>query len=173
VTGDDDRAQRLAVLAALDAALADPARLVHLLADTEDDADATHRIRQEFGLDEVQAAAVLDLQFRRLSRAAHARLAAELDVLRTPWGPPVGAHLHVTGPRSAVLTVDDVATTITGGGTDDLLERVRQHLTAEVAAPQRRPVEVVVAGLPDGPGRLTVRPDGGARYGDHPDEQRG
>jgi hypothetical protein len=173
VTGDDPRAQRLAVLAAVDAALADPARLVHLLADAEDDADAAHRIRQAFGLDEVQAAAVLDLQFRRLSRSARARLRAQLELLRTPWGPPVGARLHVSGRRSAVLTVDDVATRITGGGADDLLERVRQHLTAEVAAPQRRPVEVVLTGLPGGPGRLTVHPDGSARYDDYPDEIRG
>jgi DNA gyrase subunit A len=47
------------------------------------DADAARRrVTAEFGLDDVQATAVLDTQFRRISGADRARITQELDELR-------------------------------------------------------------------------------------------
>ncbi len=77
-----EREQRLSILAAYEAALAAPVRLVGLLADAADDEDAVRRVRDAFGLSAEQAGAVLDLQFRRLHRAGRTRVADELAVLR-------------------------------------------------------------------------------------------
>ena len=104
-TGNRRRAH-LPQLAAMDAALADPARLVALLVDADDDGDALRRVRDAFDLTDEQADAVLDLPFRRLHRAGRARVAAALAVVRAEWGPPLPATLAFSGRRSAVLTVE-------------------------------------------------------------------
>ncbi len=77
-----EREQRISILAAFEAALTDPVRLVGVLADAEDDEDAVRRVRDAFGLSAEQAGAVLDLQFRRLHRVGRTRVADELALLR-------------------------------------------------------------------------------------------
>ena len=51
---EDRRQERLAPLSAMDAALADPVRLVTVLVDAEDDEDALRRVRDTFGLTDEQ-----------------------------------------------------------------------------------------------------------------------
>jgi len=76
--------QRLHIISAVDRALEDPVRVLAVIVDAENVEDATRSIRQELSLDEVQAAAILDLQWRRATRADRAR-AREMrdDLLRT------------------------------------------------------------------------------------------
>jgi hypothetical protein len=84
---DLHRRQRLSILAAVEAALADPGRLITILTESEDDDDALRRVRTTFDLDDdVQAEAVLDLQVRRMTRANRVRIAEELRILRGDWG---------------------------------------------------------------------------------------
>jgi DNA gyrase subunit A len=52
------------------------------IAGSSDVDDARRRIAAEFGLDDVQARAILDTQFRRISGADRARITQELDELR-------------------------------------------------------------------------------------------
>ncbi|MDT0274638.1 hypothetical protein [Blastococcus goldschmidtiae] len=151
-------------LAAIDAALADPVRLVAVLVDAEDDEDAVRRVRDAFDLTDEQAGSVLDLQFRRLHRAGRARVAEELRVRRTEWGPPLPGTLTFSGRRSAVLTVDGQERRFTAGGVESVLSRVSARLLDEVATPGLRPVVVEVSGLPGGPVRFTVTPPGTASF---------
>ncbi|MGY1801718.1 hypothetical protein ACI78T_00365 [Blastococcus sp. SYSU D00922] len=169
---DARRGERIGILAALTAATADPARLVGLLAGAEDDDRAVTLLREAFGLDEVQATAVLDGQFRMLVAVRRERLAQELDLLRAEWGPPVPATLAFAGRRSAVLTVDGQEHRVTGGGPQTVLSRATDLLTEEIAVPLRRPVDVAVSGLDGGPVRFTVDPGRTASY-EYPDDVRG
>jgi DNA gyrase subunit A len=50
---------------------------------SDDSAAARHGIAAAFGLDELQANAVLDMQFRRVTRTDRARLSDELTELRS------------------------------------------------------------------------------------------
>ena len=161
---EDRRQERLAPLSAMDAALADPVRLVTVLVDAEDDEDALRRVRDTFGLTDEQAASVLDLQFRRLHRAGRARVAAELAVVRAEWGPALPATLAFTDHRSAVLTVEHEERRFTAGGTQAVLDRVTAHLLDDVAVPRLRPVVVTVDGPADAPVRVTVVPSRSASY---------
>jgi DNA gyrase/topoisomerase IV subunit A len=158
------RQERLAPLAAMDAALADPVRLVTLLVDAEDDEDALRRVRDAFDLTDEQAASVLDLQFRRLHRAGRARVAAELAVLRAEWGPALPATLAFTDRRSAVLTVEREERRFTARGLQAVLGLVTDHLLDDVAVPRLRPVVVTVTGPADAPVRFTVVPSRSASY---------
>lgn len=75
VTKEVERAsERLAIYEALDRALADPHALLDLLISAENPEVAAAALQQRFGLDEMQAAAVLDLQFRRVTVQARARI---------------------------------------------------------------------------------------------------
>jgi DNA gyrase/topoisomerase IV subunit A len=98
VTQPDElhRRQRLSILAATEAALADPVRLIGILRESEDD-DAARRLPHAFDLDDLPARAVMDLQVRRVTAANRARIAEELRVLRTDWGPTVEAHVRISG----------------------------------------------------------------------------
>src|SRR4051812_15458332 len=53
-----------------------------VIAQASDADDARRRIAAKFGLDDVQSAAVLDTQFRRLSGVDRNRISVELDELR-------------------------------------------------------------------------------------------
>jgi hypothetical protein len=169
VTGpDDDARQALPVLAALETAVAEPARLVALLQDAEDDEAAVRSISAAFGLTPDQASAVLDQQFRLLVRSRRAAVAEELRILRAPWNEPREITLHVTGRRSAVAVVDGVEHRFTAGGVRSLLEHVADLLRDEVVVPGLQPV-VVSTGL-DGrdPVRMRIWPSGTTtfEYGD-------
>ena len=67
--GQPHVADRVAVLSAIGRVLAEPAQLLALLAAAEDDDDALRRVREAYGFDADQAQAVLDLQFRHVTRA--------------------------------------------------------------------------------------------------------
>ncbi|MGY1705172.1 hypothetical protein ACI79C_11385 [Geodermatophilus sp. SYSU D00697] len=166
----DPRADRLAVLAAIEAVLADPARFVQVLAEAEDDAAAVDGLRAAFGLTPDGAAAVLDQQFRLLTRERRARLAGEIAVLRAEWGPPLEARLRFDGTRSAVLELDGTGHAFRARGKNGVLDEVGAFLFGEVARPRLRPVVVQVEGAPAGPGRLVVDPGGTTRYEGYPED---
>jgi hypothetical protein len=169
----DARGQRLAALAAIDTALADPARLVRVLQDAEDDDAALDGLRREFGLDAASATVVLDQQFRLLTRERRARRAEELAVLRAEWGPSVAARLRFDRSNSAVLTIERAEHAFRARDTNGVLGEVRAFLYREVARQRLRPVVVAVVGLDGGPGRVTVDPDGSARFEDYPGDVPG
>jgi hypothetical protein len=167
--GDLQHSERLSILAAIESALADPVRLVGILVESADGDDAVRRLRNAFGLDDVQAQAVLDAQFRQVTAAPRARLAEELRVLRADWGPTVEAHIEFTGRRSAVLSVDGTEHTFRAGGVQSVLDRIAEFLLDEVAIPRLRPVAATISGLPAGPIRMTYTPARNGRY-EYPDE---
>lgn len=153
-------------LAAMDAALTDPVRLVTILAGAEDDQDAARRLQAALGLSADQAATVLGLQFGALTRARRARVAAELAVVRAEWGPALHGTLAFSGRRSAVLTVDGEVRRVAAGSVDGVLDQVVQLLVEEVSVPRLAPVLVEVSGLSGGPERFTVLPSRSASF-DH------
>ena len=65
--------QALPWLSAMETVLADPARLVGLLQDAEDDDAAIRAISEAFDISIEQAGSVLDQQFRLLVRSRRAR----------------------------------------------------------------------------------------------------
>jgi hypothetical protein len=166
---DGHRGERFRILSAIESALADPVRLLGILLDSEDDDDAIDRLMDAYGVDAVQAQAMLDLQFRRVIPANRARLADELRVLRAEWGPPVMAHIEFTGRRSAVLSIDGAEHSFRAGGVHGVLDKIRDFALDEVAVPTLRPVVASVAGLPEGPVRMTITPSRDGRY-EYPDE---
>jgi hypothetical protein len=167
----DPRADRLAFLAAYEAALTDPVRLVTLLTDAEDDDDAVRRVQEAFDLPALPARAVLDMQFGRLSRASRARISDELRILRQEWGADLPVTVAFTSRRRAVVTVDDDARTVTGTGAQAVLDRVTEHLVAALAVPQLRPVVAEVTGHAGALVRIRALPSWSASYeyaGDSP-----
>lgn len=103
MTDDHGCAARLAVPAAIEAALDDPVRLLHAVTGAEDDEDAVRRILEAYEVDPqvARARALLGLRFGRFTRADRARLTAELRILRAGWGPPATTRLAVTGDVAA------------------------------------------------------------------------
>jgi hypothetical protein len=172
VTADADRLEHLAVLIAIEAALDDPVRLAHVLAEADDDRDAVGRVTATFGVDERQALALLDLQFGRLTRAHRARLADELRVLRADWGPPVEGELVLTGRRTAVLSAEGTTRRLTARTLAALLDEVVALVRTTIAAPRLRPVVLTVTGATKGLAGVTVRPDGSASFDHHEDGGR-
>jgi len=168
VTAEDSRRERLSILTAIDAALADPVRLIGILQAARDD-DAIARLVAAYGVDAWQARAVLDLQVRRVVPHHRARLAEELRVLRAEWGPVIEAQVRFSGRRSAVVSIDGTQHAFRAGGVRSLLERIGAFLLDEVAVPRLRPVAATVAGLPDGPIRMTYTPAGSGTF-EYPDE---
>ena len=68
MTSELERArERLAVYDALVRVLEDPRALMDLMLGARNLEAATHALQERFGLDTVQAAAVLDMQFRRVT----------------------------------------------------------------------------------------------------------
>ena len=166
---DGHRGERLRILSGIEAALADPVRLIGILLNAEDDEDAIARLMDAFGVDAVQAQAMLDLQMRRVIPAHRARIAEELRVLRAEWGPAIEVQVRFSGRRSAVLTIDGTERSFRAGGLHGVLDKIREFVLDEVALPALRPVVATVAGLPDGPIRMTVTPARSGRY-EYPDE---
>jgi hypothetical protein len=166
------RAERLSALAAIEAVLADPARLVREVQEAVDDGDAVRRVAEAFGLDPDQAVVALDVQVRSFTPARRAQVAEELRVLRAEWGPPIEGHVHFASRRSAVLTLDGTERRFSAGGTGGVLDLLFTHLLGDVARPALRPVVARVTGLPAGPTRMTVTPGGQGTY-DYPGDERG
>jgi len=167
---DDGRHERLSILTAIESALADPVGLLGILLDAADDGDAIARLMDAYGVEAVQAQALLDLQVRRVIPAHRARLAEELRVLRAEWGPAIEAQVGFSGRRSAVLTVDGTEHRFRAGGVNGVLEEIGAFLLEEVAVPRLRPVTATIGGLPDGPVRMTCTPARDANI-EYPDER--
>jgi hypothetical protein len=166
VDGRNGREERRRVLAAIATVTADPVRLVQVVQDATDDADAARRIAEAFGLELDLAESALDLQVRRLTPSTGARIADELRVLETPWGPPLGGELRYTTRRSATLSVDGTARTFHGSSRNAVLHQVMSFLHENVTVPQLRPVVIEEAGVADA-SRWVVSPDGSG-YRDAP-----
>lgn len=167
---DLHRRERLSVLAAMEAALADPVRLIGILVESADDEDAARRLMRAFDLDDVQAQAVMDVQVRRVTAENRALIGEELRVLRADWGATVEAHARFSGRRSAVVSIDGTERAFRAGGVQSVLERIEEFLLVHVALPRLRPVAVRITGLPDGPIRMTCTPARTWSY-EYPDEQ--
>lgn len=80
-TADEVQA-RLHIYEALTTALADPHRVLDVLLAAPDADAATAGLRTEFGLTDIQAAVVLDLQFRRLNADDRERISTTVAELR-------------------------------------------------------------------------------------------
>ena len=55
--------------------------ILHTIRSSRDDAEATARLKENFGLDDIQAKAILDMQFRRLTGLARDRIENEYQEL--------------------------------------------------------------------------------------------
>ena len=73
--------ERRHIIAALVTALASWADVLAVIAESPDAAAAQGRLRERFELDEVQAAALLDVQFRRVASLERQRLSDEMHSL--------------------------------------------------------------------------------------------
>ena len=172
MTGADrnaDRAHqtRLAVLSALADVSADLPRLVTVLADAEDDADALRRLQAAYDLAPVQAQAVLDAQLRLLTRGRRASLAHDLQVLRealtAPWDPPLDVHVSGDSPRTVTVALEDGEHRIRSMGRRDCLDRIVRLVREQVALPRLRRV-MVTTSLRGGPARILIDPVGTAEF---------
>jgi hypothetical protein len=157
----------LAVLSALSQVSTNPDRLVALLAAAEDDDDAVRLLREAYDFTPVQAQAVLDAQFRRLTRARRDAVDAELrdmgDALSAPWDPPLDVRATVRSPQEAEVVIAGVEYGVDGADLQDCLERVVSLVREKLARPQRRRV-AVSTGLTAGPTRIMVDPVGSAEF---------
>ena len=77
---------RLHIVDAMWVACERRSELIDLVEVSESADEAVGRAREAFGLDDVQARAVLDLQIRRLARLERSRIAAERSELRGKAG---------------------------------------------------------------------------------------
>jgi DNA gyrase subunit A len=75
--------ERAHILIALDRAGEGWSEVLGIVNDADDAAAARQSVAAALGLDEMQASAVLDMQFRRVTRADRERLRAELTELRS------------------------------------------------------------------------------------------
>lgn len=96
MTADRDaRRHKVRVLSAVQAAAADPLRLLEAVQEAADDEDALRRVGEVFDLDDELSQVLLDLQVRHLSIGSRSRLADELRLLRAE------EDLPMTGPAGA------------------------------------------------------------------------
>jgi len=75
--------RRANILVALERAGDAWPQVLKVISDSEDSATARLSVAQALGLDEVQANAVLDMQFRRVTRIDRDRIREELSELRS------------------------------------------------------------------------------------------
>jgi hypothetical protein len=161
--GEASARQGLDQLAALEAALADPVRLVQVVAPAEDHEAAVRALAASFGLTPEQASGVLDNQFGLLVRSRQAALAEELRVLRAPWGTPMHLELRARSATAAVVDVEGAEHTFTARTRHGLLDEVTRFLHEEVAVPRLRPV-LLITDLPGGPSLVRIWPSRTAEY---------
>ena len=170
-SGELEAARCLAALRALSAVLAEPGRLLDVLAAAADDDDALVRLRAAYGIDAEQAEAVLDLQFRRVTQARRARLDDEVArvaaALEAPWDPPLEVETTVLSPQRVEVVLGGTVHRVEGTDLANLLDRLIALVGTELAGPERRRVAVRLD-MPDGPALALVDDLGGAelRYDD-------
>jgi hypothetical protein len=162
-----DIGERLAVLEALSRALADLPRLLSLLGECDDRAEAEHRLQEAYGFAELEARVVLDTQFGLLTRGGRAAVGAEIRELRygleAGWDPPLEVRAAVRSPREAELVLGNGTHRVEGEDVDDTLLQLVSVVRERLAGPERRRV-AVTTDLADGPIRIVVDPVGGARF---------
>lgn len=162
---DANHENHLAVLSVLSQVSAEPGRLVALLASADDDDAAVRLLREAYGFTSLQARAVLDAQFRLLTRARRAAVDVALrdmrDAMAVPWDPPLDVQATMRSPRGAEVVIAGVMHHVEGADLNDCLERLASLVREKLARPQRRRV-AVSTGLADGPLRILVDPVGAA-----------
>jgi hypothetical protein len=154
--------QALPILSAVAAVLAHPERLVRVLAAADDDEAAVAALASEFDLEPDQARAVLDQQFRLLTRAGRAALGAEVRVLEAEWGEPIAASVVLYGNRGGLLAVEGSEYHLSGRNVAGVLEAAAGQLREAVAVPRMAPVRVAVSGTQVA--EMTVWPTGAASF---------
>lgn len=166
-SNDANLENHLAALSALSQVSADPGRLVALLVTAEDDGAAVRLLAEAYDFTPVQARAVLDGQFRLLTRARRDAVGAALgdlrDALAAPWDPPLDVQATVRPPGGAELVVAGVEHRVAGADLNDCLEQVASLVREKLARPHRRRV-VVSTGLTEGPTHILVDPVGAAEF---------
>jgi hypothetical protein len=156
--------EQLSVLEAFEAVLADPVRLVTLLQDAEDDAAAVRSVSDAFGITPAQAEAVLDQQFRLVLPGRRSAIAAELEILRSPWQEPLALELVGTGGTRATLTVDGDVQRFTARSARLLVDQVVEFLREQVVVPQLRPVVLTTGLAGRDPVRVRIWPTRSTSY---------
>jgi hypothetical protein len=164
---DANHQDRLDILSALSRVLAEPTRLVALLADAEDDHDAVRRLREAYDFTSVQAEAVLDGQFRLLTRPRRSAMESELadvgEALAVPWDPPLDVRAMFRSPRQVDVVLAGVEHRVEGEDLEDCLDQVVSLVRTNLARPERRRV-AVSTGLTDGPTYVLVDPVNSASF---------
>lgn len=77
------RAQRLHIMQGLDAVLEEPHRFLDVVLAAPDEVVVLEALREQFGLDEVQAKATVNMQFRLMTGKARQLMREEVDILRS------------------------------------------------------------------------------------------
>ncbi|WP_448626283.1 hypothetical protein [Geodermatophilus sp. URMC 64] len=151
----DRTPSRREVLEALTTALDDPHRLVDVLSAAEDEGDAVRVLGAGFGLSPTLAQAVLDVQFRLLTRRRREAVAQDLRIEQTPVGPPLRLEATFTdADRVAAVTVDGREYRVEGATSGETVEALADVVVEEIARPLHRPV--IVDASPGGPLRRFV-----------------
>ena len=143
-------------------------RLVQVVQNATDDADAARRVAEAFGLEPDLADAALDLQVRRLTPSTRARLTdggcRRVGHALGP-APRRGAAVRDPTPRHADREQHETHT-FRGTSPNDVLTQVIAFLHEHVTQPQMRPVVLEEVGITDA-ARYVVSPDGSG-YRDSP-----
>ncbi len=83
MTGElHDAKERLRVLEAILGALDEPHAALDLVLEAQDPDAASRALQEHFGLDAIQAMAILDMQYRRLTMRDRERIRDDIDDLR-------------------------------------------------------------------------------------------
>lgn len=77
----DEDEKRAHILEGLKIALDNIDRVVEIIKNSKDDPDALYNLNQEFGIDEIQGKAILDMQLRRLTGLSREKIITELEEL--------------------------------------------------------------------------------------------
>ncbi len=77
----DEDEKRAHILEGLKIALDNIDRVVEIIKNSKDDTDALYNLNQEFGIDDVQGKAILDMQLRRLTGLSREKIVTELEEL--------------------------------------------------------------------------------------------
>lgn len=83
---DEARRRQLGLLRALVAAIEARASVVEVIADSQDADEAASRLANMLGINKIHAIAILDTQFRRVTREERSRLAEEIAALEQNHG---------------------------------------------------------------------------------------
>ena len=77
----DEDEKRAHILEGLKIALDNIDRVVEIIKNSKDDTDALYNLNREFGIDDIQGKAILDMQLRRLTGLSREKIVTELEEL--------------------------------------------------------------------------------------------